>query len=147
MPSPIVASSNIIAYTTNSQIQYSLSIFALGLYLVDAMADSSENLKGPESPSEVSDNAEQGKQDAPAPESRPLPGPAAPTSYPPPMIFAVNMFALYISIFCVALDNTIISTAIPRITDQFHALDDVGWYGSGRLKPFALYHPSQKPKF
>lgn len=27
-------------------------------------------------------------------------------------------------------DNTIIATAIPRITDHFKALDDVGWYGS-----------------
>ena len=32
-----------------------------------------------------------------------------------------------------ALDNTIIATAIPRITDDFHALDDVGWYGSAYL--------------
>jgi MFS transporter, DHA2 family, glioxin efflux transporter len=23
-----------------------------------------------------------------------------------------------------------LATAIPRITDQFHSLDDVGWYGS-----------------
>jgi MFS family permease len=30
-------------------------------------------------------------------------------------------------------DNTIIATGIPRITDQFHALDDVGWYGSAYL--------------
>ena len=29
-------------------------------------------------------------------------------------------------------DNTIIATAIPKITDHFQALDDVGWYGSGR---------------
>lgn len=27
-------------------------------------------------------------------------------------------------------DNTIITTAIPRITDHFQSLDDVGWYGS-----------------
>lgn len=27
-------------------------------------------------------------------------------------------------------DNTIIATAIPKITDQFNSLDDVGWYGS-----------------
>ena len=59
------------------------------------------------------------------------PTPPIPVSYPPPLIFAINMFALYLSIFCVALDNTIISTAIPQITDRFHALDDVGWYGSG----------------
>lgn len=32
-----------------------------------------------------------------------------------------------------ALDNTILATAIPRITDQFKSLDDVGWYGSSYL--------------
>lgn len=30
-------------------------------------------------------------------------------------------------------DNTIIATAIPKITDQFNSLDDVGWYGSAYL--------------
>jgi len=30
-------------------------------------------------------------------------------------------------------DNTIIATAIPHITDQFHSLPDVGWYGSAYL--------------
>ncbi|KAK7019554.1 major facilitator superfamily domain-containing protein [Favolaschia claudopus] len=33
----------------------------------------------------------------------------------------------------VALDNTIISTAIPKITDAFNSLQDVGWYGSAYL--------------
>ncbi len=27
-------------------------------------------------------------------------------------------------------DTTIIATAIPRITEQFHSIEDVGWYGS-----------------
>ena len=30
-------------------------------------------------------------------------------------------------------DNTIIATAIPRITDQFNAVNDVGWYGAAYL--------------
>ncbi|PLB50138.1 putative MFS aflatoxin efflux pump [Aspergillus steynii IBT 23096] len=34
------------------------------------------------------------------------------------------------SIFLVALDRTIISTAIPQITNEFNSLADVGWYGS-----------------
>ncbi|KAI1667091.1 Major Facilitator Superprotein [Pyrenophora tritici-repentis] len=29
-----------------------------------------------------------------------------------------------------SLDNTIITTAIPAITDEFHSLQDIGWYGS-----------------
>ena len=28
------------------------------------------------------------------------------------------------------LTQTIVATAIPKITDQFHSLDDVAWYGS-----------------
>ncbi|KAG0644936.1 Efflux pump [Hyphodiscus hymeniophilus] len=40
---------------------------------------------------------------------------------------------LMFGVFCVALDNTIIAVAIPRITDQFHNLTDVGWYGSSYL--------------
>ncbi|TKX20321.1 MFS transporter-like protein 136 [Elsinoe australis] len=38
--------------------------------------------------------------------------------------------ALVLSIFLVALDMTIVATAIPKITDQFQSLQDVGWYGS-----------------
>ena len=45
----------------------------------------------------------------------------------------VTIMGLCFSVFCVALDNTIIATAIPRITDEFHALQDVGWYGSGMI--------------
>lgn len=37
------------------------------------------------------------------------------------------------SMFLVALDRTIISTAIPQITNDFHSLPDVGWYGSAYL--------------
>ncbi|KAI8665383.1 MFS domain-containing protein [Fusarium sp. Ph1] len=58
--------------------------------------------------------------------------PPAP-SYPTGFAFGMTLFALFISLFCVALDSTIIATAIPRITDQFHALQDVGWYGSSYL--------------
>ncbi|EKG16280.1 Major facilitator superfamily domain general substrate transporter [Macrophomina phaseolina MS6] len=44
--------------------------------------------------------------------------------------FAVIIFALILAMFLVALDMTIIATAIPRITDEFHSLDEVAWYGS-----------------
>ncbi|KAL1964839.1 hypothetical protein VTN77DRAFT_6341 [Rasamsonia byssochlamydoides] len=53
--------------------------------------------------------------------------------YPASWRLALITIALCLSVFCVALDNTIIATAIPRITDQFKALDDVGWYGAAYL--------------
>ncbi|KAL8823438.1 MAG: hypothetical protein Q9191_005855 [Dirinaria sp. TL-2023a] len=50
--------------------------------------------------------------------------------YPRAFKLAMIVVALVLSIFLVALDMTIVATAIPRITDEFHSLDQVGWYGS-----------------
>ncbi|KAI0388402.1 major facilitator superfamily domain-containing protein [Xylariaceae sp. FL0594] len=49
-------------------------------------------------------------------------------------LYAITI-ALMLGVFCVSLDNNIIGVAIPRITDEFHSLDDVGWYGSAYLLP------------
>ncbi|KUL83867.1 hypothetical protein ZTR_06584 [Talaromyces verruculosus] len=54
------------------------------------------------------------------------------TDYPSgPKLFLI-ILALCLSVFLMALDNSIIATAIPKITDQFNSLDDVGWYGSAQ---------------
>lgn len=53
--------------------------------------------------------------------------------YPKAMKLALIMIALCLSVFLMALDNTIISTAIPKITDQFHSINDIGWYASSYL--------------
>ena len=53
--------------------------------------------------------------------------------YPPLKKLVVIMAALYMSLFLIMLDRTIIATAIPRITDDFHSLGDVGWYGSAYM--------------
>ncbi|KAI1386648.1 major facilitator superfamily domain-containing protein [Hypoxylon trugodes] len=49
--------------------------------------------------------------------------------------------ALVLASFLMLLDSSIVSTAIPAISDEFHALEDVGWYsaaynlGSAALQP------------
>jgi len=48
-----------------------------------------------------------------------------------PLQLALLFVALSLAVLCQALDNTIITTAIPSITDEFNSLNDVGWYGSG----------------
>ncbi|KAL8827604.1 MAG: hypothetical protein Q9191_003084 [Dirinaria sp. TL-2023a] len=49
------------------------------------------------------------------------------------------LLALALSIFLVSLDMTIIATAIPRITDEFHSLNDVGWYGTAFFLTLASF--------
>lgn len=43
------------------------------------------------------------------------------------------MASLFCGTFVMALDSTIIDTAVPSITTEFVALDDIAWYGSGYL--------------
>ncbi|KAI1452176.1 MFS general substrate transporter [Annulohypoxylon moriforme] len=58
-----------------------------------------------------------------------------------PKLYLV-LIALTTVYFLVMLDNTILATAIPYITDEFHSLLDVGWYASSyqlissTLQPF-----------
>lgn len=73
--------------------------------------------------------------------------------YPPLKQSLLITSGLYCTLFCVSLvsysckspgvntpmlkpssqDETILATAIPRITDEFQSLGDVGWYGSSYL--------------
>ncbi|KAI1087787.1 putative MFS transporter [Rostrohypoxylon terebratum] len=40
------------------------------------------------------------------------------------------LVAVTLAYFLAMLDTSIVATAIPRITTEFHSLSDVGWYGS-----------------
>ncbi|KAJ4286162.1 hypothetical protein N0V90_013511 [Kalmusia sp. IMI 367209] len=55
------------------------------------------------------------------------------TEYPTKAKLTLITIGVCLAVFLMALDNSIIATAIPRITDQFHSLQDVGWYGSAYL--------------
>ncbi|KAK8016709.1 major facilitator superfamily transporter [Apiospora rasikravindrae] len=53
--------------------------------------------------------------------------------YPSGIKLGLIILALCLSVFLIALDNAIIATAIPKISDEFNSLPDVGWYGSAYL--------------
>lgn len=53
--------------------------------------------------------------------------------YPRGLPLVIVSAGLCLAVLLVALDNTIIATATPRITDQFQSLDSVGWYASAYL--------------
>jgi hypothetical protein len=47
--------------------------------------------------------------------------------------FWATLVCNFLALFLVALDRTIIAPAVPRISDDFKALGDVGWYGSAYM--------------
>ncbi|KAE8393452.1 major facilitator superfamily domain-containing protein [Aspergillus alliaceus] len=49
------------------------------------------------------------------------------------------MLALFMGMFTANLDSTILASAIPRITDDFHSLGDIGWYVSSAFLTFAAF--------
>ena len=52
------------------------------------------------------------------------------------------VLAITLCIFLVALDLTLVSTAIPSIPGQFYSLDQVGWYGSSFFLTVAAFQPT-----
>lgn len=64
------------------------------------------------------------------------------SKYPSGTKLGLLTFGLAMATFVIALDNTIIATAIPRITTEFNALNDVGWYGSSYLLTTTSLQPS-----
>ena len=57
--------------------------------------------------------------------------------YPSGMRLFVVVAALVLAMLPAVMDLTILATAIPRITDEFHSLDDVGWYAAVYFMTFA----------
>lgn len=47
--------------------------------------------------------------------------------YPTGLKLALLLISIYLAVFLVALDRTIIATALPVITDHFHSIGDIGW--------------------
>ncbi|KAJ8115453.1 hypothetical protein OPT61_g2905 [Boeremia exigua] len=60
---------------------------------------------------------------------------------PKSLNFITAMLGMYMSVFLVALDRTIIAVAIPAMTDTFHSISDIGWYGSAYLLTGACFNP------
>ncbi|KAI0520688.1 MFS general substrate transporter [Xylaria bambusicola] len=53
--------------------------------------------------------------------------------YPPSWKVALLTIGINFALFLVALDGSILATAIPAITKEFNSFNDVAWYGSSYL--------------
>lgn len=68
--------------------------------------------------------------------------PSGTTAHLPPWRLTLVVLSLCIGTLLVAIDTTIVSTAIPHIATDFKALDDVGWYGSAYLFTVTAFQPA-----
>lgn len=61
------------------------------------------------------------------------PAPAGDTKEPE-WAHGFQLFTILVAVtmvcFLMLLDGTIVVAAVPRITDDFNSLDDIGWYGA-----------------
>ncbi|EEA20523.1 conserved hypothetical protein [Talaromyces marneffei ATCC 18224] len=64
------------------------------------------------------------------------------SQYPSGLNVLILTIGLCLGMLVVALDNTVIATAIPRITTEFHSLGDTGWYGSAYLLTNCALQPT-----
>ncbi|KAF2686350.1 putative efflux pump antibiotic resistance protein [Lentithecium fluviatile CBS 122367] len=64
---------------------------------------------------------------------------APPAVYPHGWKLWITYVATLFTMFLVPLDMTIVATAIPKITEDFHSLDEVGWYGSAFFLTLAVF--------
>ena len=65
-----------------------------------------------------------------------------PAVHPAPLPLFFLILGISLAAFVVALDRTIVATAIPQITDDFHSPGDVGWFGSAYLLTSCAFQPS-----
>lgn len=65
------------------------------------------------------------------------------TNYLGPKALYMLMVALLFVIIILTLDQSILATAIPYITDEFHTISDIGWYASAYLLSTAALQVSE----
>ena len=90
----------------------------------------SASIAAPSTPPDVDSEKEDVTKDVGEGDEKPDPNHVAPDEYPHGYRLFMIVVALVLGIFLVSLDLTIVATAIPRITTQFHGLDDVAWYSA-----------------
>ncbi|KAI1404033.1 MFS general substrate transporter [Hypoxylon fuscum] len=62
--------------------------------------------------------------------------------YPHGLRLVLIAGAVMFSVFLMSVDQTIVGTAIPKITNEFHGLDKVAWYGSAYFSAFGAFQSS-----
>ncbi|KAI0148994.1 major facilitator superfamily transporter, partial [Pestalotiopsis sp. NC0098] len=86
------------------------------------------------SDTEVPENIKNGEKETQQGKATP---PADEVVYPHGTQLALIMASVMLNLFLAALDQTIVATAIPSITNEFHGLEKVSWYGSAYFMTFA----------
>jgi EmrB/QacA subfamily drug resistance transporter len=108
------------------------------------LGDLTQPASGITTPDLVAEEKEQHKEHEQSFEERRAPASddALEEEYPTGRRLVPVIVALVCTVFLVALDMTIVGTAIPKITDEFDGLNQVSWYGSAYFMTFGGFQPA-----
>ncbi|PYH98111.1 permease of the major facilitator superfamily [Aspergillus ellipticus CBS 707.79] len=70
-----------------------------------------------------------------------LPVSKPPDSYLSGAKLGIVILSLFLGVFVISLDSSIIGVVIPSISSEFQALDDVAWYGTAYLLTITAFQP------
>lgn len=101
-----------------------------------------EDVKVPPSPAGDLTDSEKtivAEKEAPTPAA---PGEDPDAEYPKGLKLFLIIGALLLSVFLVALDQTIIAPALGAITDDYKTVKDIGWYGSSYMLTTTALQPT-----
>ncbi|RBR21616.1 uncharacterized protein FIESC28_04884 [Fusarium coffeatum] len=101
---------------------------------------SSKQEENPESSQNVQQPSSSTREpESPAPQGPVVDQEALENYKPKTLKFWLIIVSVFSAMLLVALDRTIIATAIPEITNDFQSLGDIGWYGSAYMLTTAAF--------
>ncbi|KAH6958823.1 major facilitator superfamily domain-containing protein [Fusarium avenaceum] len=103
------------------------------------LGQSSQGEKSQSYPETQQEPSNGSRVESPGPQHPALDKEALDNYKPKTLKFWLIILSVFASMFLIALDRTIIATAIPQITNDFQSLGDIGWYGSAYMLTTAAF--------
>ncbi|TVY40037.1 Efflux pump [Lachnellula subtilissima] len=142
--SPTVCVDQVKLETSNSS-SFDKDISGGGIDLTKSsleIQESANNTIQATSPGQLDSENASNEKDMAVVEAGSAPPPSSELKRPEGVTLLLLTVGLMFSVFIMSLDTSIIATAVPKISTEFHSIDQIGWYTSAYLLPLMALQPT-----